>query len=76
MAKKEESKTVTVNGVNYNLDDLSEEAKNQLLNLRVVDQEIARLNQLLAISQTARNSYAQALANALPKAAKTTTAVQ
>ncbi len=60
-------KTVTIDGVTYNLDDLSENAKNQMVNVRATDQEITRLKQLLAIAQTARTAYANALSNELPK---------
>lgn len=64
---KEESQTVTIDGREYNWADLSESARNQLLNLRVTDQEIQRLNQLLAIAQTARTAYANALKQELPE---------
>lgn len=57
--------TITIDGVTYKLSDLSDIAKNQLMNVRVTDQEIARLNQLLAIAQTARAAYAKALADEL-----------
>jgi len=53
--------TVTIDGIDYALDSLSEQAKAQLDNLRVVDQEIAHLQTQLAIYQTARNTYARAL---------------
>ncbi|MTJ06060.1 MAG: hypothetical protein FH759_15440 [Sediminimonas qiaohouensis] len=62
-----EGQTVTIDGKDYALDDLSEAAKGQLTNLRVVDQEIARLQQQQAIAQTARNAYANALKEQLPK---------
>jgi hypothetical protein len=58
---------VTIDGKDYALENLSEAAKGQLTNLRVVDQEIARLQQQQAIAQTARNAYAQALQAELPK---------
>lgn len=58
--------TITIDGKEYALDALSEAAKAQLTNLRVVDQEIARLQQQQAIAQTARNAYANALKAELP----------
>ncbi len=64
MSTKEQ--TVTINNVPYNVADLSDEAKNQLVNLRVTDQEIERLKHQMAIAQTARNAYARALDAALP----------
>ncbi|WP_447955903.1 DUF6447 family protein [Vreelandella sp. EE7] len=64
---KEQSQTVTIDNREYNLDDLSDNARNQLMNLRVTDQEIQRLNHQLAIAQTARTAYANALKQELPK---------
>ena len=55
-------KTITIDGVEYKVSDLNDNAKNQIVNLRVTDQEIASLNQKLAIAQTARAAYANALA--------------
>ena len=58
---------ITIDGAEYKLSDLSDNAKNQIMNLRVTDQEISRLQQLVAIAQTARTAYAKALAEELPK---------
>ena len=57
----EEKKTWTINDKEYDVDDLSETAKSQIVNIQVVDGEIARLKQQLAIMQTARNAYGKAL---------------
>jgi hypothetical protein len=54
-------KTWTIDDKEYNIADLSEGAKSQIVNLQVVDQEIAQLKQQLAIMQTARNAYGLAL---------------
>ena len=59
--------TVTIDGVDYALEQLSEEARNQVHNVRMTDVEIARIRQQLAIMQTARAAYAAALKNALPR---------
>lgn len=59
---------ITIDGVEYNAADLSDNAKNQIMNLRVTDQEIASLQQKLAIAQTARVAYANALSAELPAA--------
>jgi len=70
MAKKDQSqepKTITIDGTEYNLADLSDNAKQQVANLRVTDQEIDKLKQQLAIYQTARTAYARALSEELPK---------
>ncbi|MCG6659762.1 hypothetical protein HOP52_18595 [Halomonas campisalis] len=60
------SQTITIDGVEYQLSELSEEARAQVINLRVTDQEIAKLKQQLAIYQTARAAYARALGEKLP----------
>jgi hypothetical protein len=52
---------VTINGTNYATAKLSAEAHAQVQNIQVVDTEIARLQQQLAIAQTARNAYSAAL---------------
>lgn len=65
MAEKQVPK-VNVNGTEYNIADLSDEAKVQVQNLRAADAEIRRLNMQLALAQTARNAYIQALQAALP----------
>ena len=60
---------ITIDGVQYDLDTLNEIAKQQLVNLQVTDGEIARLQTQLAIAQTARAAYAQALKAELDKPA-------
>ena len=64
---KAKEKTITINDVVYKQSELSENAKSQVTNLHITDQEISRLNQLLAIAQTARAAYALSLAKELPK---------
>jgi tetratricopeptide (TPR) repeat protein len=59
--------TITIDGKDYDLDSLSDSAKAQLTSLQVTDAEIQRLNIQLAIAQTARNAYAKALGELLPK---------
>ena len=72
---KAKEKTITINDVVYKASDLSENAKSQITNVQITDQEISRLNQQLAIAQTARAAYAKALAEELSKI-KSSTAVQ
>lgn len=57
---------ITINDQQYDLNDLSEDARQQIMNLRITDQEIERVKQRLAIAQTARAYYANALAAELP----------
>ena len=58
---------IVIDGNEYNLNDLSEGAKQQIMNLRATDQELARLRQQAAIANTARASYASALTAELAK---------
>ena len=58
---------VTIDGVEYTLDKLSEDAKAQFASLQFVDQKLAQLNAEAAVYQTARIGYANALNAALPQ---------
>jgi hypothetical protein len=58
---------VTIDGRNFDFEKLSGEARQQATNIRLVDEEIRRLQVRLAICQTARNAYSVALQAALPK---------
>jgi Family of unknown function (DUF6447) len=59
--------TITIDGTVYEADKLSDAAKQQLGNLRLVELEIARLNIQLAIAQTAKSAYGAALREALKR---------
>lgn len=63
----EQQQTLTIDGTEYNVADLSENARTQVVNLRATDEQIQRLNQQLAIAQTARTAYANALKAELPE---------
>ena len=56
---------VTIDGKDYNLDDLSDNAKEQLASLQFVQNEIKRLEALMAVNKTAQVAYSSALKNAL-----------
>lgn len=58
---------VTIDGKEYNASDLSDSVKGQLMSMRAAEQELARLQTLAAIAQTARNAYAQAIKAELDK---------
>ncbi len=60
---------ITIDGAEYSLDDLTPEAKTQIRNLRLVEQQIRRLQTQLAISQTARAAYGGMLKAQLAKKA-------
>ncbi len=58
---------VTIDGKNYDTDQLSDEARNQLISIQYVDRKIQELNLEQAAMQTARNAYAKALSEILQK---------
>ena len=60
--------TIKIDNQDYDFDALSDNAKAQLNMLQLTDQEIARLNAQLAIAQTARAVFANALNAELAKA--------
>lgn len=62
--------TVRIDNQDYELETLSDEAKNQLVSLQFVDAELQRLNAQIAVFQTARLAYANALKEALPPVQK------
>ena len=64
--KKAEVPMIKINDVDYKLDDLSDDAKAQLQGIQVAEAEVKRLNVQIALAQTARNAYMQALQAALP----------
>ena len=72
MANAKENK-VTIDGVEYKVSDLSDNAKKLIVKLRITEQEIASLNQKLAIAQTARSAYANALASEISQLQKAKT---
>lgn len=63
----QQPQTLTIDGKQYNVADLSENARDQVVNLRVTDEEVANLKRKLAIAETARIAYAQALSKELPE---------
>lgn len=60
------TQTIQIDGQNYALDKLSDEAKNQLASIQFVDAELQRLNAQAAVLQTARMAYVNALKEVLP----------
>ena len=56
---------VTIDGKEYETDDLSEEARRQLQNVAICDRKLEDMRNETAIIQTARNAYARLLSNAL-----------
>ena len=58
---------VTIDGKDYDLDTLSDEAKQQLSSLQYVQGEIKRLNASIAVCKTAAASYSLALKQEIEK---------
>ena len=58
---------ITIDGVDYNLEDLSENAKLQLRNIQFVDAQIQQQNNEWAVADTARIGYSNALKNEIDK---------
>ena len=61
---------ITVDGVEYNINDMSDAAKAQLSNIQFVDLQVRQLQNEWAISDTARLGYQAALKRELLKSAK------
>jgi len=60
MSKAKEQK-ITIDEVDYKLDELSDNAKAQIVNIQFVDVQLQQLNNELAVSDTARIGYSNAL---------------
>jgi len=56
---------VTIDDKEYETEDMTEDARAQLVSLQFVNGEVQRLQALTAAMQTAANGYSVALGNAL-----------
>ncbi len=61
---------ITVDEIEYNTEDLSENGKAQLASLQFLEVQMNKLKSEIAVYQTARNSYVSALKNALETSEK------
>ena len=61
MAKKKTKEEITIDGTKYNVDDLSENARAQILNIQFVDAQLQQLQNEWAVCDTARIGYTNAL---------------
>lgn len=52
---------ITIDGVEYHVDKLSETAQAQLRSLQFLDQQMQMINQEIAVYETARKNYLAAL---------------
>jgi len=57
--------TITIDGKEYDTDQLSEEAKAQLASIQFVDKKIETLKNEIAVMNTARQAYAKTLGDLL-----------
>ena len=61
MTKDKNAQKITIDDVEYNLKDLSDDVKAQLANIQFVDAQLQQLNNEWAVSDTARIGYTNAL---------------
>jgi hypothetical protein len=61
---------ITIDEVEYDVSNPSEDVKNQLLNIKFVDEQILQKNNELQVSDTARMAYLNALKVELEKLPK------
>ena len=57
---------ITLDGIDYNTEDLSENGKAQLASLQFLEVQMNKLKSEIAVYQTARSSYIEALKAELP----------
>ena len=67
MTEATNEEKITIDGVDYNIDDISDSAKEQLVNIQFVDMRLQQLNNEWAVSDTARIGYTNAIKAELTK---------
>jgi hypothetical protein len=67
MSEGEVVEKITIDGVDYPMENLSDAAKAQLANIQFVDAQIQQLNNEWAVADTARLGYTRALKTELAK---------
>ena len=58
---------ITVDGIEYNTEDLTDNGKAQLASLQFLEVQINQLKNEIAVFQTARNTYIKTLQSELEK---------
>ena len=58
---------ITIDGIEYNTEDMSEDALGQVRSLQFVENQVQRLQAEINIYKTARQAYARALQKNLPE---------
>ncbi len=61
MTKDTKDKKITIDHVEYKIDDLSENARRQIMNIQFVDTQLQQLNNEWAVSDTAGSVAPNAL---------------
>ena len=61
---------ITVDGIDYNTEDLSDNGKAQLASLQFLEVQITKIKNEIAVYQTAKNAYVTALKAELEKSSK------
>lgn len=61
---------ITVDGIEYNTEDLSDNGKAQLASLQFLEVQMTKLQNELAVFQTAKSAYINALKAELEKSAE------
>lgn len=59
---------ITVDGIEYNTEDLTDNGKAQLASLQFLEAQMNKINSEIAVYQTARSNYVAALKGELEKA--------
>ena len=54
---------ITIDNIEYNTEDLSDNGKAQLASLQFLEAQMSKIKSEIAVYQTARNSYVAALKN-------------
>ena len=70
MAEKNNKAKITIDGVEYAIENMSDNAKAQLANIQFVDAQLQQLNNEWAVSDTARIGYTNALKKEVEKIEK------
>ena len=58
---------ITVDGIEYNTEDLSDNGKAQLASLQFLEVQMSKLQNEIAVFQTAKNAYISAMKAELQK---------
>ena len=58
---------ITVDGIEYNTEDLSDNGKAQLASLQFLEVQMTKIKNEIAVYQTAKNTYVSALKKELEK---------